>query len=145
MADWLHSWMNTSGLENTSGATRSSRYHSAARRVNMPSRSAFWMQADWRLASGSQQRTEKPRVFPLVRRIGAFETRGNNTRHSGVEVLTTMVMKSTIFWDITQCRQLNVFRRFGGTYRLHLQSRKNKLSKKLGLLATRFHASFLLS
>jgi hypothetical protein len=39
-------------------------------------------------------------------------------------------MSSTIFWDITQCSPLSVNRRFGGTNRLHLQGRKNKLSKK---------------
>jgi hypothetical protein len=41
-----------------------------------------------------------------------------------------MVMKSTIFWDITSCSPLSVNRRFGGTYRLHLRGRKNKLCKK---------------
>jgi hypothetical protein len=48
----------------------------------------------------------------------------------GFAVLTAVVMKSTIFWDITPCGPLKGIRRFGGTYRLHLQGRKNKLSKK---------------
>jgi hypothetical protein len=39
-------------------------------------------------------------------------------------------MKSTIFWDVTPCSLLSFNRRFGGTYRLHLQGRKNKFSKK---------------
>jgi hypothetical protein len=39
-------------------------------------------------------------------------------------------MKSTIFWDITPCSPLSVNRRFGGTYSLQLQGRKNKLRKK---------------
>jgi hypothetical protein len=38
----------------------------------------------------------------------------------GVEVLTAVVMKGTIFWDITPCSPLKVNRRFGGTYLLHL-------------------------
>jgi hypothetical protein len=64
----------------------------------------------------------------------------------GFEVLTEVVMKSTIFWDITPCSPLSVNRRFGETYRLHLQGRKNKLSKKSAWkLATCFHAGFLLS
>jgi hypothetical protein len=46
------------------------------------------------------------------------------------EVLTAVVMKSTIFWDITLCSPSSVNRRFGGKYCLHLQGRKNKLSKK---------------
>jgi hypothetical protein len=51
----------------------------------------------------------------------------------GFEVLTEVVMKSTIFWDITPCSPLNINRRFGGTYCLQ------------PLLATCFHAGFLLS
>jgi hypothetical protein len=39
-------------------------------------------------------------------------------------------IKSTIFWDITPYSPLSVNRHFGGTYCLHLQGRKNKLSKK---------------
>jgi hypothetical protein len=38
--------------------------------------------------------------------------------------------EESVFWDITPCSPLSVIRRFGGTYRLHLQGRKNKLSKK---------------
>jgi hypothetical protein len=49
---------------------------------------------------------------------------------SGFEVLTAVVMKYTIFWDITPCSPLKVNRRFGGIYSL--------------LLATCFYAGFLL-
>jgi hypothetical protein len=38
----------------------------------------------------------------------------------GFEVLTAVVIKSTIFWDITSCSALSINRRFGGTYQLHL-------------------------
>jgi hypothetical protein len=41
----------------------------------------------------------------------------------GLEVLTTVVTKGTIFWDTTPCSPLKVNRRFGGTHRLHLQGR----------------------
>jgi hypothetical protein len=37
------------------------------------------------------------------------------------EGFTPVVMKSTPFWDITPFSPLEVDRRFGGTYRLHLQ------------------------
>jgi hypothetical protein len=33
-------------------------------------------------------------------------------------------VKSSIFWDITPCNPLKVSRHFGGTCRLHLQSRR---------------------
>jgi hypothetical protein len=36
------------------------------------------------------------------------------------EVLTAVVMKSSVFWDITLCGSLDVNRRFGGTCRLHV-------------------------
>jgi hypothetical protein len=36
-------------------------------------------------------------------------------------------MKSIIFWDVTPCSLLSCNRCFGGTYRLHLQSRRNYL------------------
>jgi hypothetical protein len=39
--------------------------------------------------------------------------------------------KSIIFWDMTPCSPLGVNRRFGGTYRLHLQGRRNRFGKKL--------------
>jgi hypothetical protein len=35
-----------------------------------------------------------------------------------------MTMKNTVFWDVAPCRYF-VNRRFGGTYRLHLQGRSN--------------------
>jgi hypothetical protein len=46
-----------------------------------------------------------------------------NFLYIGFEVLTTVVMKSTIIWYITLHGPLKVNRRFGGTYRLHLQGR----------------------
>jgi hypothetical protein len=40
------------------------------------------------------------------------------------EVLTAVTMKNSVFWDVAPCRYF-VNRRFGGTYRLHLQGIKN--------------------
>jgi hypothetical protein len=42
----------------------------------------------------------------------------------GFEALTAVVMKITIFWDITERSPLNVNRRFRGTYCLHHQGRR---------------------
>jgi hypothetical protein len=53
-------------------------------------------------------------------------------------------MKSYLFWDITPCSPLKVNRRFGGTYRLHLQGRgmsrarnqrESRWQAELGLLS----------
>jgi hypothetical protein len=40
----------------------------------------------------------------------------------GFEVLTAVVMKSSVFWDITPCNPLKINRHFGGTFRLHVGS-----------------------
>jgi hypothetical protein len=38
-------------------------------------------------------------------------------------------MKSIIFWNMVPCSPLSFNRRFRGTYRLHLQGRRNRFSK----------------
>jgi hypothetical protein len=45
----------------------------------------------------------------------------NESHYVGFEVLIAVVMKSTIFWDVTSCRPLKVNRRFGGTYHLRVE------------------------
>jgi hypothetical protein len=40
------------------------------------------------------------------------------------EVFTAVTMKNAVFLDMAPCRYSGFNRRFGGTYRLHLQSRK---------------------
>jgi hypothetical protein len=49
--------------------------------------------------------------------------------HVGFEVFTEVVMKSIIFWDVTPCSALRCNRRFGGTYRLHLQVRRKNFQQ----------------
>jgi hypothetical protein len=39
----------------------------------------------------------------------------------GSEVLTAVVMKSSLFWDIRTCSPLKVNGHLGGTFNLHLQ------------------------
>jgi hypothetical protein len=41
----------------------------------------------------------------------------------GFEVFTAVTMKNAVIWDVAPCRSC-LDRRFGGTYRLHLQGRK---------------------
>jgi hypothetical protein len=71
-----------------------------------------------------------------------FSTRSFNTATKVIyvesEVLTAVVMKSSIFWDITPCSPVKVNPRFGGKY-FHLQDRR------ISLLATCFHDGFLLN
>jgi hypothetical protein len=50
--------------------------------------------------------------------------------HLGFEVLTAVVMRSTIFWDITVCSPLSVNRRFGGNILPPSSGSKNKPSKE---------------
>jgi hypothetical protein len=42
----------------------------------------------------------------------------------GFEVFTAVVLKSIFFWVMTPCSALSGTRRFGRTYRLHLQGRR---------------------
>jgi hypothetical protein len=51
-------------------------------------------------------------------------THSNSRPVVGSEVLTAVVMKCSIFWDITPCCTLKVNRHFGRTCRLHLQCRR---------------------
>jgi hypothetical protein len=39
-------------------------------------------------------------------------------------------MKNDIFWDVTPCGSCKN-RRFGGTYRIHLQGRRNNASEEV--------------
>jgi hypothetical protein len=41
----------------------------------------------------------------------------------GFEVLTAVVMKSSVFWDIMLCNPLKINLRFGGTYLLRIHAR----------------------
>jgi hypothetical protein len=58
----------------------------------------------------------------------------NPVRFVEYEVLTAVVVKSSIFWDLTSCSPLKVNRRFGGTFRLHLHGQRIR-SKKTGVKA----------
>jgi hypothetical protein len=42
----------------------------------------------------------------------------------GFEVLTAVVMKNSVFWDLTLCSPFKVNQHFGRTCRLHLQGRR---------------------
>jgi hypothetical protein len=53
----------------------------------------------------------------------------------GFEVLTAVIMKSTIFWDIMPCSPLKVNRWFGREYRLHLQGQR--ISRAINQWASR--------
>jgi hypothetical protein len=55
---------------------------------------------------------------------GVSNTMGKYFTCVGFYVLTAVIMKTTIFRDITPCSTFRVNRRFGGTYNLHLQGRK---------------------
>jgi hypothetical protein len=47
----------------------------------------------------------------------------------GLDVLTPVVKKNSVFWDITQCSQLKANEPFGEMYRLHLQSQRVSQAK----------------
>jgi hypothetical protein len=57
----------------------------------------------------------------FARNLNVFREKLNQM---ALEVLTAVVMKSTVLWDITPCSALKSNRRFRGTYGLHLQGRR---------------------
>jgi hypothetical protein len=59
-----------------------------------------------------------------------FLYRLNNYDLVEFEVLTAVVMKITVFWDITPCSPLKVNRRFGGTFHLNVQGRISRASNQ---------------
>jgi hypothetical protein len=59
----------------------------------------------------------------------------------GFEVFTAVVMKSIIFWDVMPCSLFSCNRSFGGTYRLHLQGRRNNFTKNQHCNSTDYTAS----
>jgi hypothetical protein len=58
--------------------------------------------------------------------VSMFENTFVNFHKVGYEVLTAVVMNSFVFLDITPYSPLKFDRRFGGTCRLYLHSRRNK-------------------
>jgi hypothetical protein len=64
-------------------------------------------------------------LWPWTEPLGVAVTLyGRKQEISRSEVFMAMTKKNTIFWDVATCRYF-VNRRFGGTYRLHLQSKSN--------------------
>jgi hypothetical protein len=47
-----------------------------------------------------------------------------NGKYVGFEAFTAVTMKNSVLRDVAPCRSCEINRRFGGTYRLHLQGRK---------------------
>jgi hypothetical protein len=68
--------------------------------------------------------------------------KSDNNLILGFEVLTAVVMKSSIFWHITSCSSLKVNRHFGGTYYLHLQGQR--ISQEISTNETLFVTCFML-
>jgi hypothetical protein len=48
----------------------------------------------------------------------------NNLQYVGFADVGTVTMNSSLFWDMTPCSPVKVNRRFGRTYRLHLEGRR---------------------
>jgi hypothetical protein len=78
-----------------------------------------------------------PRPLPFTLSTSLFSNHPTNnivkqTRNKqtvGFEVLTAVVMKSSVFWDKTPCSLVKVNWCFGETYRLHLQGRRVKQAR----------------
>jgi hypothetical protein len=57
-------------------------------------------------------------------RLGKYTRYSNVTNSGSIEIeFMTLFFKNAVFWDVAPC-EYRVNRRFGGTYRLHIQGRK---------------------
>jgi hypothetical protein len=72
-------------------------------------------------SSCTKKGSSRKRVMRLMIRMSA------KLIDVGIEVLTAVVMKSSFFWDITPCSQLEDNRHFGEIH--HLQSAYHLLSR----------------
>jgi hypothetical protein len=63
---------------------------------------------------------------------------------AGFEVLTVVVVKGSIFWNITPCRPLQVNGRSEGIYSLHLQDRRISQACCADYVCYLFYSGFLL-
>jgi hypothetical protein len=71
--------------------------------------------------------TTSPSVF-----MAYFLSGGTTLYSAGFEVIKAGTVKNAVSWDVTPCGFI-ITRRFGGTCRLHLQSRRNNASYHLAL------------
>jgi hypothetical protein len=62
----------------------------------------------------------------------------NENLQNTVLVLTAVVIKSYIFWDIMPCSLLKINRRFGGPCRLNIQGQR--ISREINQRESRWHA-----
>jgi hypothetical protein len=62
-----------------------------------------------------------PKSYTVKKKFIEITQAGLN--YVSFEVFTAVTMKNAVFWDVAPCI-FCVNRRFGGTYRLHLQGRK---------------------
>jgi hypothetical protein len=77
----------------------------------------------------------------VLKPLSSFQKSGTNLNDVGFEVLTAVVMKSTIFWDITLFSPLEVNLRFGRTP--PSSGSKNKPSSTCHLLSRWFLARII--
>jgi hypothetical protein len=112
-------------------------YHGLPQSIHVNSWTVHWIGRDRFLSD----------TYYFVIHKSSIHSTPNNLNFVRFDVITAVVTESTIFWDTTPCSPLKVIRRFGGTYRLHLQgriSRARNQRESRALLGTCFHAGFLL-
>jgi hypothetical protein len=131
--DWHRSWIqHAKGVHTLSNIATSERTNNPIRKKDIKK----WLWCKIRFGAGNWVWEFLERVkyseaeFSGQVNLEEFYLPRHNAVYVGFDIFTDLVMKRTIFWDVTPCSPLSVNRRFGGTYRFHLQGRKNKFGKK---------------
>ena len=90
---------------------------------------------EWRRRTTRKQDTKRA-CGTTVRSTINLKMRKHKSKHAKLSIFITIiftsnnyVLRSALFWDITQRRVLNLYRRFGTTYRSHLQVSRSKRRK----------------
>jgi hypothetical protein len=92
------------------------------RRYRFEARAEHWLSRQTLSLFKTVLSDRTPEIWqPLFPRHFPFPSDYSSSRLVGFEVLTSMVMKSSVLGDITQCIPLKVNWHFRGTCRLHLQ------------------------
>jgi hypothetical protein len=91
-------------------------------------RNIFWIgfRAEWVIRPHRTDRGKYLRRCRISLRRWACDVR----IWGRLEVLIAVVMKSSIFWDITPCSPMKAYRSFGGIYHVSFSGLKSKQNKR---------------
>jgi hypothetical protein len=78
--------------------------------------------------------------FQAIRFLTKFRFFEQTVTFLWIEILTTVIIKNSVVWDIALCSPFEIYRRFGGTCSFHVQGRRrNQLAISRGFFTWLIH------